>query len=88
MSLEITGSHIVWGVFQEYRAVGRGKPLIKTRQAHRDYLRQNNYEEVGNDSSCAPPELNMSQAEIAHRTALKRREEAEACAHIGNSPDF
>lgn len=75
MEREITGSHYVWGSFTPYRAVGRGRPWIKTRQEHKDYLRQNGYEEVGNDSSCAPPEIGMSQEEITHRTEQKRREE-------------
>lgn len=84
----ITGDHYVWNSFSEYRAVGRGRPIIKTRQQHKDYLRENNYEEVGNDSSMAPPELNMSAAEIAHRTEQKRREELAAFDHIHNSPDL
>jgi hypothetical protein len=63
MTLQVTASYSVWGVFQEYRAIGRGRPLIKTRQQHKDYLRINGYEEVGNDKSmahrtCTP--LNLS----------------------------
>jgi hypothetical protein len=88
MPIQITGKYSVWGAFQEYRAVGRGKPLIKTRQAHKDYLRINGYEEIGNDKSMAPPELHMSEAEIAYRTEQKRREEHEAISHIGNAPSF
>lgn len=80
MPIEITGNYSVWGAFQEYRAVGRGRPLIKTRQQHKDYLRINGYEEVGDDKSMAPPELGMSQQEIDHRTECKRREEADAMA--------
>lgn len=82
MPIQVTGNYSVWGAFQEYRAVGRGKPLIKTRQQHKDYLRQNNYEEVGNDSSMAPPELHMSEAEISYRTEQKRREELASFEHI------
>lgn len=82
MVIDITGSHYVWNVFKEYRAVGRGKPLIKTRQQHKDYLRINGYEEIGDDKSMAPPELHMSQEEIDHRTEAKRREEAEAMAFM------
>jgi hypothetical protein len=86
MPIQVTGNYSVWGAFQEYQAIGRGKPIIKTRQQHRDYLRQNNYEEVGNDSSMAPPELHMSEAEIAYLTARKRREELAAFDHIHDSP--
>lgn len=84
----IQGSHYVWGAFQEYRAIGRGRPLIKTRQQHKDYLRINGYEEVGNDPSMAPPELGMSQAEIDYRTEQKRKEEHAAIANIGHAPAF
>lgn len=82
MEREITGSHYVWGSFTPYRAVGRGRPWIKTRQEHKDYLRQNGYEEVGNDSSIAPPELGMCEGEIAERVANKRKEEAAAMEQL------
>lgn len=85
MPIEITGKYSVWGAFQEYRAIGRGRPLIKTRQEHKDYLRHNGYEEIGNDSSMAPPELNMSEAEIAWRTEQKRKEEHESFAGMTDS---
>jgi hypothetical protein len=86
MQREITGTHYVWNVFPEYRAIGRGRPVIKTRQEHKDYLRQNNYEEVGNDSSMAPPELHMSDAEVAYRTEQKRKEELASFAIIDQAP--
>lgn len=86
MEREITANYYVWGGFKEYRAVGRGRPLIKTRQEHKDYLRINGYEEVGNDSSMAPPELHMSDAEIAYRTEQKRKEELAAFDAIDQAP--
>lgn len=86
MPIQITGKYSVWGAFQEYRAIGRGRPIIKTRQQHKDYLRINNYEEVGNDPSMAPPELHMSEAEIAYRTEQKRREELASFAAIDQAP--
>lgn len=88
MPIQITGSHSVWGAFQEYRAVGRGKPLIKTRQQHKDYLRENNYEEVGNDKSMAPPELNMKPDEWRHVCAEREREDREALQELSNSPEL
>lgn len=52
-------------MFQEYRAVGiPGQPWIKTKQAHKDTLRQHGKVEVGNDSSIAAPK--MSDAEFAY----------------------
>lgn len=74
MSIEITGRHSVWGAFQEYRAVGKGRPVIKTRQQHRDYLREHGYEEVGNDASVAPPELRMTEQEVQTDRDDKMRE--------------
>jgi hypothetical protein len=74
MTLQVTASYSVWGVFQEYRAIGRGRPLIKTRQEHKDYLRQNGYEEVGNDKSMAPPNMNATEAEWHQSKEPERRE--------------
>lgn len=74
MKLQVTASYSVWGAFQEYRAIGRGRPLIKTRQQHKDYLRQNNYEEVGNDKSMAAPDMHASEAEWNQSKERERRE--------------
>lgn len=74
MTLQVTASYSVWGAFQEYRAIGRGRPLIKTRQQHKDYLRQNGYEEVGNDKSMAPPDMHASEAEWNQSKERERRQ--------------
>lgn len=63
-------------LFESYRAVGRGRPMIRTKQEHRDYLRQNNYEEVGNDSSMAPPK--MCDREFAHQQSEQLKEIKES----------
>jgi hypothetical protein len=46
-------------VFTPYQAIGAEKeggkrPWIKNAAEHREYLRRNGYEEVGNDKSMAP----------------------------------
>lgn len=45
-------------VFTPYQAVAfdeDGKrPFIRSSREHRDFLRRNNFEEIGNDSSMAP----------------------------------
>lgn len=82
MQIEITGTHYVWNGFAPYRAVGRGRPFIKTRAEHLAYLRRNNYEEVGNDSSMAPPDRQASEAEWAQSQAPKNREMQESCAEL------
>lgn len=74
MKIEITGTHQLIGVFQPYRAIGRGRPWISTRKEHRDYLRQNGYEEVGNDSSMAPPDMGATEAEWNQQQEPIRRE--------------
>jgi hypothetical protein len=74
MTLQVTASYSVWGVFQEYRAIGRGRPLIKTRQQHKDYLRINGYEEVGNDQSMAAPDMHATDAEWNQSKEGERRE--------------
>jgi hypothetical protein len=74
MTLQVTASYSVWGVFQEYRAIGRGRPLIKTRQQHKDYLRINGYEEVGNDKSMAPPDMHATESEWNQQKAGERQE--------------
>lgn len=74
MTLQVTASYSVWGAFQEYQAIGRGRPMIKTRQQHKDYLRINGYEEVGNDKSMAPPNLHATEAEWNQSKEPERRE--------------
>lgn len=74
MTLQVTASYSVWGAFQEYRAIGRGRPMIKTRQQHKDYLRINGYEEVGNDQSMAPPDMHATEAEWNQQKSGEQRE--------------
>ena len=69
----------VWDSFTPYRAIGRGRPWIPNRAEHKAYLARNNYEEVGNDASMAPPELKMTDAEIAQESAAKMREYQKSC---------
>ena len=42
-------------LFAGYRAIGGDRRYITSREEHRDFLREFNYEEVGNDASYAPP---------------------------------
>lgn len=74
VKLQITASYSVWGAFEPYRAIGRGRPYIKTRQQHKDYLRQNGYEEVGNDRSMAPPDLEATEKEWNESKRAERHE--------------
>lgn len=74
MVLQVTASYSVWGAFEPYRAIGRGRPMIKTRQQHRDYLRHNGYEEVGNDRSMAPPDMAATESEWTQSKEPERRD--------------
>lgn len=74
MTLQVTASYHVWGVFEPYRAIGRGRPMINTRQQHKNYLRQNGYEEVGNDQSMAAPDMHATEAEWNQSKNSERRE--------------
>jgi len=59
--------------FQEYRAVGiPGKPWIKTKQEHKDTLRQHGKIEIGNDVSRAPPR--MERGEFEHQQSQQLNE--------------
>jgi putative FmdB family regulatory protein len=51
----ISASYHIMPLFKEYRAIGGDRRYIRTRQEHKDFLRQFNYDEVGNDKSYAPP---------------------------------
>lgn len=86
MQLEITGTHYIQGSFTPYQAIGRGRPVIKTRAEHQAYLRRNGYEEVGNDPSFAPPEPALSdsvwQAEQARKSDEMKRSVAEHAAIV------
>lgn len=75
-----TSVHIV-PLFQPYKAMGheRGR-VIRSRQEHRDYLRQHGYEEVGNDPAYAPPPDNPDE------DARKAREEREALDQLKHAP--
>lgn len=58
---QIARSHVA-PLFSAYKAVGaeRGK-VIRSRDEHRNYLKQHGYEEVGNDPSYAPPKIDPEQ---------------------------
>jgi hypothetical protein len=43
-------------MFPEYRAIAGDRRYIRTRQEHKDFLREFGYEEVGNDLSYYPTE--------------------------------
>lgn len=75
-AVRILNAPMVAPLFESYRAVGRGRPWIRTKQEHRDYLRQNNYEEVGNDSSVAPPKI--SDEEFRHQQSGQLKEIRES----------
>lgn len=66
-------------LFNAYRTVGaeRGK-IIRSRDEHRNYLKQHGYEEVGNDPAYAPPKVDPEQ-EAAR--AKEMRESFGGMAH-------
>lgn len=74
MSLQVTASYHVWGVFRPYKAVAGDRRMINTRQEHKDFLRQFGYEEVGNDKSMAPPDMHATEAEWRQQKEPERRE--------------
>jgi len=68
-------------VFSPYQTVAHdketGKPMrIRTQREHEAFLRRNNFEEVGNDKSCAP----LMGEDLAEHQARRRREDAAALA--------
>lgn len=72
----IMSAAMVAPLFESYRAMGRGQPWIRTKTEHKDYLRQNNYEEVGNDPSMAPPKV--SDEEFRHQQSTQLSEIRES----------
>lgn len=50
-------------VFTPYKAMGGDRRMVRNHDEHRSFLREFGYEEVGNDSSMAPPDLHVSDAE-------------------------
>ena len=75
MKIQITARYHIQPAFTPYRAIGGDRRAIHTRAEHRDFLKEFNYEEVGNDASMAPPpvsdeefmyERNKQRAEIEH----------------------
>lgn len=60
-------------MFESFRAVGLpGKPWITSKAEHQAQLRDHGYEEVGNDSSMAPPK--MSDQEFAWQQGEKLKQ--------------
>lgn len=51
----ISATYHVSPMFTPYRAIGGDRRYIASRDEHKNFLRQFNYEEVGNDASYAPP---------------------------------
>lgn len=77
----IMNAPMVAPLFESYRAIGRGRPWIRTKAEHKAYLRENNYEEVGNDSSMAPPPI--CDREFAHQQAEKLKEIEQSFQELG-----
>jgi hypothetical protein len=50
-------------MFEPYKAVAGDRRYIRTKAEHRDFLREFNYVEVGNDPSMAPPNLTDEEFE-------------------------
>lgn len=44
-------------MFESYRAIGGDRRWIRNKQEHVSFLKEFNYEEVGNDPSMAPPPI-------------------------------
>lgn len=87
MKLVITGKYSVFALFTPYRAIGRGRPWIKTRAEHLAYLKRNGYEEVGNDRSMQPEMEATDQEWQQHqqqRKAQMERELAESTNILAN----
>lgn len=61
MTLELRPTAI--SVFTPYKAIGGDRRMVRNQDEHRSFLREFGYEEVGNDSSMAPPDLDVSDAE-------------------------
>jgi hypothetical protein len=52
----IMNAPMVAPLFTDYRAIAGDRRYIRTRQEHKDFLREFGYEEVGNDLSYYPTE--------------------------------
>lgn len=59
-------------VFTPYRAIGGDRRWVPNADEHRAFLREFNYEEVGTDSSMAPPAI--SDEEHAYNRDQQTRE--------------
>lgn len=62
------------GTFTPYRSMGPDRQWITTRQEHKDFLRRYGYEEVGNDSSVAPPDISDAEFEFNRDQQFKEME--------------
>lgn len=69
-------------LFTPYKAVAGDRRYVNTRQEHRDFLRQHNFIEVGNDPSMAPP------PDDPDRDAHRMKEQNEALHALEKSPTF
>lgn len=72
MKLTITAAYHIQPSFTPYKAIGGDRRYIKNRGEHRDFLKEFNYEEVGNDPSMAAPA--MSDEEFTYERAKQKAE--------------
>lgn len=59
-------------VFNPYKAIAGDRRWVKNHDEHRAFLREFNYEEVGNDKSYAPPDRHPQ--EQAYLDAQEKKE--------------
>lgn len=89
MQLEIKPTAV--SVFTPYRAVGGDRRWVKNADEHRAFLREFNYEEVGTDSSMAPPDMDITDAEWdrdrKQKIAELERNVRETESIVGNLAD-
>lgn len=58
--------------FTPYKAIAGDRRYIRNKAEHRDFLREFNYVEVGNDASMAPPAI--SDEEFAYQKTEQLKE--------------
>lgn len=77
----IISAPMVAPLFNEYRAIAGDRRYIRTRQEHKDFLREFGYEEVGNDKSYYPTETD-EEREVRERDTYNSLNEAAAAQSI------
>jgi hypothetical protein len=73
----IINAPMVAPIFDAYRAIAGDRRYIRTRQEHKDFLREFGYEEVGNDTSYYPTETD-EEREVRERDTYNSLNEAAA----------